>query len=238
MTLRPAPLTDTSALAANLAALRERIAAAGGADVRIVAVTKGFGARAWAAAHAVGLDEIGENYGQELLVKVAEHREGDAGFSLPAIHFLGAVQRRKVRLLAPYVTCWQGVARAAEGEEIARRCPGAAVMVEVNADGSPGRNGCSPGEVGPLVEKLQAMDLGVQGLMTVAPRPPDAARRVFQLVRGLADDLGLPERSMGMSQDLDLALSEGSTMIRVGEALFGDRPRPGVPGATQDPGPG
>ena len=211
-------------VAAGLERVRGRIAAAGGdpARVRVVAVTKGFGAQAVVAARDAGIVDVGENYAQELLAKDGALRvAGDPGVRW---HFLGAIQRNKVGSLAPVVSCWQGVARAVEGEAIARRRPGAAVLVEVDTAGEPGRNGCAPEAVATLVGDLRAARLDVQGLMTVAPLRPNAARGAFRLVRTLADDLGLLERSMGMSDDLELAVAEGSTMVRVGRALFGDRP--------------
>ncbi|MHB8219606.1 MAG: YggS family pyridoxal phosphate enzyme [Acidimicrobiales bacterium] len=215
----------------NLASLRRGIAAAGGDcdRVRIVAVTKGLGADAWTAAAHVGLADVGENYGQELMAKIAGDAEGAAPPAPLTVHFLGAVQRRKVRMMAPFVDCWQGVSREIEGEEIARHRPGAAVLVEVNPDGSPGRGGCDPHEATGVARALVGMGLRVEGLMTVAPPDPDGARRAFRLVREMADRLGLPERSMGMSQDYRIAVAEGATMIRIGEALFGRRPRPPQP---------
>jgi hypothetical protein len=144
-------------------------------------------------------------------------------------HFLGAVQRNKVARLAPVVSCWQGLSRREEGEAIARRHPGATVLVQVNVSGLAGRGGCAPERVTELVAALRDQPLDVAGLMAVGPPgPPDAARPGFALVSSLADALDLPVRSMGMSDDLVVALSEGSTMVRLGRALFGDRPpRPG-----------
>ncbi len=207
-------------MAANLAAVRRRIEAAGGdpAVVQVLAVTKGFGPGAVRAAQAAGCAAVGENYAQELLAKAAEL--GDGG---PRWHFLGRVQRNKVPALAPVVACWQAVGRQVEGEAIARRAPGAAVLVEVEASGLPGRNGCPPDGVAALVGALAGLGLDVRGLMTVAP-PGPAAAAAFRTTRALADDLGLPERSMGMTDDLEAAVAEGSTMVRVGRALFGARP--------------
>jgi pyridoxal phosphate enzyme (YggS family) len=203
--------------------VRGRIADAGGRPdaVRVVAVTKGFGPGAVRAALRAGLADVGENYAQELLSK-NESLGADA--SGVRWHFLGAVQRNKVAALAPVVTCWQGVARAVEAEAIARRRPGATVLVEVETTGAPGRNGCPPADVPGLVAELRALDLDVRGLMTVAPPDAAGARRAFRAVRALADRLGLEELSMGMSDDLELAVAEGSTMVRVGRALFGERP--------------
>jgi pyridoxal phosphate enzyme (YggS family) len=206
-------------VAARLAAVRERISRAGGDPerVRVLAVTKGFGAEAVLAARAAGLTDIGENYAAEL----AKKAPGPPGTQW---HFLGAVQRNKVSALAPLVDVWQGLARLAEGERIARFAPGARVLIQVDYTGMPGRNGCNPHDVATLVEALSDLDLSVQGLMTVAPPEPSAADVAFRSLARLADTLDLPERSMGMSEDLEAAVAAGSTMVRVGRALFGERP--------------
>jgi len=231
-------------------ALRRRIEDAGRdpAGVRIVAVTKGFTSSAVVAARGAGLFDIGENYANEFLAKVAtlSESESDAmrsesdamrsesdaarsGDGAPATrwHYLGAVQRRRVRVLAPVVSFWQTLCRVSEGETIASHAPGAAVFVEVETTAIPGRNGCPPSEVASLVASLRGAGLDVRGLMTVGPPgPPEGSRRAFRLTAQLARDLGLPEVSMGMTDDLEVALSEGSTMVRVGRALFGERPPP------------
>ncbi len=202
------------------------------ASVRIVAVTKGFGADAVRSALAAGLPDIGENYADELVVKAGHVAgEGDGsdhvggGPLSPSWHFLGAVQRNKVARLAPLVFCWQGISRPEEGRAIARRRPGARVLVQVDVAGLPGRGGCPPDRVTELVAALRDEELDVAGLMAVGPPgPPELARPGFALVSSLADTLDLPVRSMGMSDDLEVALSEGSTMVRLGRALFGDRP--------------
>jgi hypothetical protein len=185
--------------------------------VRVVAVTKGFGPEAVRAAQAVGLTDIGENYATELRAKAP----GPPGLRW---HFLGAVQRNKVRPLAPLVDVWQSVARFSEADRIAHYAPGAQVLIQVDCSGLPGRNGCVPGDVPALAEALSGLDLQVQGLMTVAPPGPSEAEAAFRTVRQVADALGLPERSMGMSDDLEAAVAAGSTMVRIGRALFGARP--------------
>lgn len=222
---------DTQAVAERLAEVRERIAAAGRdpREVVVVAVTKGFGPDAVDAAGAAGIGDVGENYAQELAGKW----EATGGASAERRwHFLGRVQRNKVRGIAPAVDLWQGVDRAAAGEEIARRAPGAGVLVQVNIDidipeaaGDERRNGCQPDEVPALVERLDELGLHVRGLMAVGRAgPPELARPGFRTVAALADRLGLPERSMGMTDDLGVAVEEGSTMVRVGRGLFGARP--------------
>jgi hypothetical protein len=214
--------SDAVGLPQRLEAVRLRIdGASTNPDlVRIVAVTKGFGVEAVRAAVATGLADIGENYAGELLAKVAGWDGPEASW-----HFLGAVQRNKVARLAPVVSWWQALRRLEEGRAIARRRPGARVLVQVDTVGLPGRGGCPPDAVPDLVTALRDEDLLVEGLMTVgAPGPPEASRAGFALVSGLADRLALPVRSMGMSDDLEVALAEGSTMVRLGRALFGDRP--------------
>lgn len=198
--------------------LRRRIARAGGdpGAITLVAVTKGMGADVARSAVAAGLVDLGENYGQELLAKAAGCRDRVRW------HFLGAVQRRKVRDLAAVVHLWQGVDRLVAGQEIARHAPRAAVLVQVNLSGLPGRNGCRFEEAPALVDGLRGLGLDVRGLMAVGA--PDDPRPGFRRLARLAADLDLRQLSMGMSSDLDVAVEEGSTMVRVGTALFGRRP--------------
>jgi uncharacterized pyridoxal phosphate-containing UPF0001 family protein len=186
----------------------------------VIGVTKGFGPDAVRAARRAGLADLGENYAAELVEKAA----ADHGDDEVVWHFLGAVQRNKVAQLAPLVGLWQSVARETEGARIARFAPGARVLVQVETTGLPGRNGCAPGEVEVLVPRLADLGLDVRGLMTVAAPDPAAARDAFESVGRLADRLGLEERSMGMSDDLEAAVAAGSTMVRIGRALFGARP--------------
>jgi hypothetical protein len=139
------------------------------------------------------------------------------------------VQRRRVRDLAAVVGCWQTLARVVEGEAIARLAPGATALVEVDVSGLPGRNGCPPEAVPGLVRALRALDLDVRGLMVVAPPgPPEVARAAFRTTARLGAELGLAELSMGMTHDFEVALEEGATMVRVGQALFGPRPGAGA----------
>jgi pyridoxal phosphate enzyme (YggS family) len=229
MTRRVAAAPSPDVVAARLDALRHRIEQAGRdpAAVRVVAVTKGFGPDAIEAALDAGVFDIGENYATELLEKaaalsLARHTQDGIRW-----HYLGAVQRRRVRDLAPIVSWWETVSRASEGEAIAARAPGATVLVQVDTTRLPGRNGAAPQEVPDLVHALQAVGLEVRGLMTVGPLgAPDDARPGFRTAARLARDLGLDELSMGMTADLEVALEEGATMVRVGRALFGERPPP------------
>jgi pyridoxal phosphate enzyme (YggS family) len=206
---------------ANLERVRDRIATAGGdpARVKVLAVTKGHDVDAVRAALEVGLVDIGEDRTRELLAKADEL--GDEPIRW---HFIGQLQRNKVRQVAHVVHLWQSVDRLRLGEEIGKRSPGASVLVEVNLTDDPARGGMRPGLVPGLVDGLRDLGLHVGGLMAVGVTgPPDEVRAGFRVVRALADELGLPERSMGMSADIELAVEEGSTMVRVGSALFGPR---------------
>lgn len=219
---------DSATIAANLTALRARIEAVRGdpSGVSIVAVAKRFDASAVAAALEAGLVDIGQSYAQELLAVASDLDAESSGRAIsPRWHFVGRVQRNKVARIAPLVTCWHSVDRAEVGDAIARATPGATVLVQVNTTGEAQKGGCEPDAAAGLVATLRRADLDVRGLMTVGPTTTDidATRRAFRLLRTLADDLDLPERSMGMSGDLDVALEEGSTIVRVGTALFGPR---------------
>ena len=209
----------------HLERVRNRIADAGGdpSHVTVVAATKTLGVDCIQAALAAGLVDIGENYAQELVAKA--EALGEAG--APHWHFIGQLQRNKVRQIAHLVHLWQSVDRLRLGEEIAKRAPGAAVLVEVNLTDDPGRGGTRPGFVPGLVEGLRDLALDVRGVMAVGRQgSPDEVRAGFRLVRDLADQLDLPVRSMGMTHDLELAVAEGSTMVRIGTALFGPRRAP------------
>jgi len=220
MTPGAAAAVDAPAVAARVAAVRARLAElAPGRSVRIVAVTKGFGDDAVEAAVAAGVTAIGENYGQELVAKAARGAGGD----VVRWHYIGAVQRNKVAQLAPFVAVWESVDRIAAAEAIARHSPGATALIEVNLVGDPDRTGCAWDAVPGLVEAARHAGLTVIGLMGVGPAAaPDS--RLFARLAGLAGALGLPELSMGMSADYELAVVEGATIVRLGTALFGPRP--------------
>src|SRR3954454_18868807 len=210
-------------LAERLDAVRARIAAAGGNGVRIIAVTKGFGRDAIEAAVAAGCLDVGENYAQETIAKLAAVR-GPA----PRVHFIGHLQTNKVKQLAPLVDVWQSVDRVAAVDALERHAaPGSAVLVQVNVSGAPQQGGCEPSAVPALVKAATGAGLHVAGLMAIgAAGRPAEARSGFRRLRHLVDDLGLAECSMGMTADLEVAVEEGSTMVRVGTALFGTRPEP------------
>ncbi|HEY6698530.1 MAG TPA: YggS family pyridoxal phosphate-dependent enzyme [Acidimicrobiales bacterium] len=218
-----APAID---LPGRVAAVRDRIAQAGGDPqaVRLVAVTKGFDAGVVREALDAGLEDIGESYVQELVGKATELGESADHPGL-RWHFVGRLQRNKVRKAAPYVSLWHSVDRLALGAAIARFAPGVAVLAQVNASGEATKGGCEPSMAPALVDGLIDLGLDVRGLMTIAPAgPAEGARPAFRALRDLAQRLGLAELSMGMSDDLEVAVQEGATMVRVGRDLFGPRP--------------
>lgn len=214
-------MTDFDALVAErLAEVQARIARAGGVGVSVLPVTKTFGIDACWAAYRAGLGAVGENYAQEVVAKLG-------GVERPfEVHFIGQLQSNKVRQLAPIVSVYETVDRLSVVTELAKRVPGARVLVQAAALDEPGKGGCPLGDVPALVDAARQAGLTVQGLMTVGPTEggPHAARAGFRATRAVMDALGLTVCSMGMTDDLEVAVQEGSTQVRVGSALFGARP--------------
>ncbi len=214
-------------VAARLAAVRRRIAAAGGRSVERAGRRRDEGPPGGRRGGGRG---GGLSRARRKLRRRAR-RQGGAGCGRrpPALPCAGtssaASSGAASARLAPFVGLYETVDRLEEGVALARHRPGAAVLVEVDTTGLPGRGGVAADEAPRLVEDLAALGLDVQGLMTVAaPGDDDRARRSFAAVSSLVAELGLREASMGMSDDFELAVAEGSTMIRVGRALFGPRP--------------
>jgi pyridoxal phosphate enzyme (YggS family) len=215
-----------SGLAPALDEVRERIAAAASragrdpSDVALVAASKTVPAAVVAEVVALGVTDVGENRAQELLLKA----DALAGVTESPVcwHFLGRLQRNKVRTLASRVGWWQSVDREELGATIARHAPEARVLIEVNVAGEPQKGGCAPSEADPLTDSLRGLGLRVEGLMTIPPQDDDP-RPWFAALRDLGVALGLRHLSMGMSEDYEVAVEEGATMVRVGRALFGPR---------------
>ena len=217
---------DPHAVAARLEEVHERIAGAARvagrapAEITLVAVSKDVDAGAVAAASAAGQREFGENRAQELVAKAGEL----ARHQLPLTwHFIGRLQRNKIKAIASQVAMWHSVDRAEVGAAIARHAPGARVLAQVNVAGDERKAGCRAEDLPALVDALVDLGLAVNGLMTVPPLTGDP-RPHFAAVRELAAGLGLPTLSMGMSGDFEAAIAEGSTLVRVGRAVFGPRP--------------
>lgn len=207
-------------VAERLTEVRERLAGAAGragrspSDVRLVVVTKGVPPPVMQAALDAGATDLGENRAQELLSKAPQLE------TKPTWHFIGRLQRNKVAALAPVVDLWQSVDRIELGRAIAGRAPGAAVLAEVNVAGDLAKAGVAPDEAPALVDGLRSVGLSVDGLMTIPAAGRDP-RPAFAALAELADRLGLREVSMGMSDDFEVAVEEGATIVRVGRAIFG-----------------
>lgn len=209
-------------LSDRFAALRQQIDKIGRVDSRVIAVTKGFGPEVIQAVHSAGLDAIGESYAQELDAKRVEVEA--AGLET---HFIGRIQRNKVRKVADFVDLWHSVSRVEIVREIAKRCEHrpASILIQLRAPGDVSKAGVDAPELESLLDEAETHEVNVQGLMTIGvlgdrERTKDAFRHLVKV----ADDYELRERSMGMSGDYLDALEAGSTMVRIGSALLGPRP--------------
>ncbi len=225
MAAEPTAPVDAARVRDAVHDVRQRIAAlAGDRSVELIAVTKGFGVDALDAALAAGCALVGENYAQELVAKIASRPTGRGGLE---VHFIGQLQTNKVRSIAGIVDVWQSVDRVALADEIAKRAAGARVFVQVNTTAEGAKGGCAPSSVTDLVEHCHAAGLRVEGLMTVGPTSGQRSETAvaFALLRRLADDNGLVGCSMGMTNDYDLGIENGATHVRIGSALFGERPK-------------
>lgn len=216
--------------------VRARIAAAARAagrepdDIALLAVSKTFAGREVRAAHAAGQREFGENYVQEGLEKIA------ALSALPLIwHFIGAIQSNKTRPIAEHFNWVHSVAREKIALRLAQARPQEKgpldICLQVNVGGEASKSGVAPEEVRLLAEAVCTLpQLRLRGLMAV-PEPSndiELQRRRFSALRLLLEQLNasgfaLDTLSMGMSQDLEAAIMEGATIVRVGTAIFGER---------------
>jgi pyridoxal phosphate enzyme (YggS family) len=199
--------------------------------VRVIGVTKGHRAEAVRAAHAAGLEDIGENRVQEALEKQGLLHE------LPvAWHLIGTLQRNKARHAVGRFALIHSVDRVDLGAELNRRATPEVrqrVLIQVNCSDEPQKGGVEPAELPGLLDAFRSFErLEVLGVMTMSALTDDTAeqRRAFRRLRELreaAEREGhrLPELSMGMSGDFPVAVEEGATMIRLGTILFGERER-------------
>ena len=230
--------TTTATIATRLEAVRERIAAAcerAGRDpagVTVVGVTKTHPVDAVEEALAAGQVDLGENRAQELVPKAEEA----AGMGLaPRWHFIGGLQRNKVRQVLPHIAVLHSLDSLRLATEIERRAeqgrsPNPDVplpcYLEVNVGGEDSKQGIDPAEVGELLRDVSDLrHVDVVGLMTVAPQVdnPELVRPVFRALRELAEAHGLDELSMGMTEDYEVAIAEGATVVRLGRVIFGPR---------------
>lgn len=223
-------------ISANLQAVRARIAAAaelaGRAveDIRLLAVSKTFPPERLREAAEAGQRAFGENYVQEGLAKI--DALGDLGLEW---HFIGPLQSNKTRPVAEHFAWVHSIDRLKIAERLAEargaERPALQVCIQVNVSGEASKSGVSPGDTAALAHGLAALpNLRLRGLMAI-PEPTDdmaLARQRFAALRALRDalnreGLAMDTLSMGMSHDLEAAILEGATIVRVGSAIFGER---------------
>ncbi|MCB9699515.1 MAG: YggS family pyridoxal phosphate-dependent enzyme [Alphaproteobacteria bacterium] len=217
-------------VAEGLAQVRAQIARAAErarrdpAGVELVAVSKRQPSALIREAYAAGHRAFGENYAQELRDKAAELAE------LPDLrwHAIGPLQTNKAKYVAAVAHAFHALDRAEVARELGRRrledplpC-----YVEVNVAGEDSKHGVAPEALADLLAELQEVPgIVLVGLMTMPPwGDPEAARPHFRTLRGLAERHGLPGLSMGSTDDVEVAVEEGATIVRVGRSIFGERP--------------
>lgn len=213
----------------RLARVRERIARAAvrsgrnPTDITLIAVSKKMPAADIVSAYEAGQRAFGENYIQEFQAKKPQ---------LPALpgaafHFIGELQSNKTRIACDLFDCIQTVSSVKVARRLNEQTEGERdVFIEVKLSGEESKAGIAPEELGELVAFMGDCEkLRLRGLMTMPPWSDEAetARPYFSKLRGLAEAYGLRELSMGMSGDLEVAIEEGSTVVRVGTAIFGSR---------------
>ncbi|AYN18433.1 YggS family pyridoxal phosphate enzyme [Pseudomonas monteilii] len=222
-----------STLADNLSAISARIASAAQAagrdpaSVQLLAVSKTKPASAIREVHAAGVRDFGENYLQEALTKQ------QALSDLPLIwHFIGPIQSNKTKAIAEHFDWVHSVDRLKIAQRLSEQRPAGLaplnICLQVNVSGEDSKSGCAPADLPALAKAVAALpNLRLRGLMAI-PEPTDdraAQEAAFASLRALQEglDLGLDTLSMGMSHDLEAAIAQGATWVRIGTALFGAR---------------
>lgn len=193
-------------------------------EITLLAVSKVFPASAIQDAYALGLREFGENYVQEFEDKRAELGTLDGA----RFHLIGHLQSNKSRRAAEVFDVIQTVDSAKLARRLGEVGKQLDVMIEVKLSSEDAKSGADPDEVAALAEDITSQpSLRLLGLMTMPPwsEDPEQSRPYFQQLRRLAESVSLKGLSMGMSHDLEVAIEEGATMVRVGTALFGKRRR-------------
>ncbi|NLF38152.1 YggS family pyridoxal phosphate-dependent enzyme [bacterium] len=234
-------------IAARLEAIRRELAAAAAGPVEIVAVTKTRGEEEIRAAAAAGARILGENRVEEAEANFAA---GGLRAELQGVelHMIGHLQSKKAKRAVALFDCIQSVDSLSLAQELDKRCAEAGraidVLIEVNVSGEERKYGVRPVDAAALARGVIALPrLHLKGLMTMAPFTDDeeAIRATFRGLRGLRDSLAgmcgaqhFPVLSMGMTNDYRIAAAEGSTMVRIGTAIFG--PRPARPAAGEHGG--
>jgi pyridoxal phosphate enzyme (YggS family) len=228
-------MVATTTIAANIESLRRRIAVAAeraGRDASAVtlvgasAMSKGVSNEMVLAALDAGLRDFGENYVQEAQQRIAELGERSAEARW---HFIGHLQSNKAGVAARLFDTIESVDSLKLAQALGRRAEKPLrVLLEVNVSGEASKHGLEPAAIAATVEAAGALpNIDLVGLMTMAPEVDDVelTRPVFRTLRELAEANGLRELSMGMTNDFEVAIEEGATMVRIGRALFAGRQR-------------
>ena len=202
----------------RLGEINEIIAAKAQNQVNLIAVTKGFTHEEVNVASELGVKNFGENYAQELLAK---NLLVDAEINW---HYIGQLQSNKIKKISHLVDVWHSVTSLKLAREIHKRNGQAKILLQVSVSGPSNSKGFEIEELPDLIFQLRDENIDVSGLMTMGvPGDIIATRFVFERLRKLADTFELSECSMGMSDDFEIALESGSSMIRIGSAIFGNR---------------
>ena len=227
-----APMAGPPDIAANLAAVRARIAAAASAagrspaDVMLIAVSKTHAPPAIAAAVAAGQRQFGENRVQETALKYPALKAAAPGLEL---HLIGPLQTNKVReavaLFEVIETLDRPKLAEALAREMARQSRRPRLFVEVNTGEEAQKAGVLPAEADAFIAQCRRLDLEIAGLMCIPPADDEPALH-FALLREIARRNGIAQLSMGMSADYETAIRFGATHVRVGTAIFGAREAP------------
>ena len=215
----------------RLAEIRERIAKACArarrdpAEVELIAVSKRMPADRIREAYAAGLRHFGENYAQELRDK-AEQLAELRGLKW---HAIGPLQTNKAKYIARHAHAFHALDRIDVAEELSRRrtLEPLRCFIEVNLGGEASKGGVAPADVPPLLSAVRELPgLQLVGLMALPPlgETPEESRPYFRALRELAARVGLGELSMGTTHDFEVAIEEGASCVRVGTAIFGERP--------------
>ena len=244
MLIVPQNLIEPARIAANLVRIRDRIRTAAEESgrsvdqVTVIGASKGQSAAAIAAAHAAGLTDLGESYVQDALPKMSALAQGAPGAPAGGIiwHFIGALQANKTRAVAENFSWVHTVERLRVAQRLSEQrpfhAPALNVCVQVRIGAEAGKAGAEPAQVPQLLRAIAALPrLKLRGLMCLPPPESERARQRYwlhqlqQLFESVnADGAGLDTLSMGMSADLEAAVQEGATLVRIGTDLFGPRP--------------
>ena len=199
--------------------LAETVKTKSGGNAILLPVTKGFGVGEVQAMLEVGLTKVGESYAQEILEKAKSITDDRLDW-----HMIGRIQRNKVRKLSETVDLWHSVDREELIAEISKHKSDSKILIQVDMNDRHEQGGCSPENVPNLIEFASDKGVKVEGLMTIGvDHDIEATKNIFAELAKLSKKMGLKEISMGMSNDFEIAIDYGATILRVGRSIFGER---------------